>query len=278
MLKLRRPKLAPALTTELAQRQDAVDRGQASSDPWGDFKKAEGQRAAEKQETVTGVLDHALRGKCAYCETEDASELDHHWPKEPHKRHNQERGTRTKMFQWDNLVLACHGCNGWGCKGSHMKWCADGRTMLLDPFAEGDDPLCHFTIEVDGESKLDLGWIEPREGLAPSALERALYTRKLLKLNIRDQLRRGRARTITRFLDLVDFFRELGPDHESRSGRSIRKAFAELLEPGEPYLGAIRQILRRNEHLRAELLGGMPELGPLIESWDLPPEDCSNTG
>lgn len=277
MLKLNRPALEPALASDLGQRQSAVDQGQDPDDAWDRFKEDEGARSTT---TVIGTLKEQSYGKCAYCETQGANELDHHWPKGPHKSLNQNRGTPAKMFSWKNLVLACHGCNSWECKGSHMKWTADERTMLLNPYEEGDDPLCHFDVEIEGTTSkngtvLKIGWVEPREGLSGMALERALYTRKRLKLNIRDQLREGRSSALQRFLDYVGFFRELGPDHEIRKGRTIRRAFIEMLDPKEPYLAGIRQILRRDATLRAELFGKMPELGPILDQWDLAPDDCS---
>lgn len=274
MLKLRRPRLDPALAAELERRQVEVDEGKAGDRPWEDFTRHEREQREAGKPTVLQALAAASHRKCAYCETDQASEIDHHWPKAPHSRLNANRGTSTRMFRWDNLVPSCRGCNSLECKGAHMRWCDDGRTMLLNPFADGDDPLCHFSVEVDDSSTFALGWIEPRECLNDVAAERATYTQKRLKLNMRDHLLKGRARVIRRFKDIVASWRVLGPDYANEPGRPVRKIFAEMLEPGEPYLCGVRQILRDDQGLRDDLLASMPELKALIEAWDLPPDNC----
>ena len=71
--------------------------------------------------TVRAALDAMFYHKCAYCESDHADVIDHIWPKSPHRRHNAGRGTRAKMFLWDNLVWACEKCNGFSCKGAHMQ-------------------------------------------------------------------------------------------------------------------------------------------------------------
>ena len=142
--------------------------------------------------------------------------------------------------------------------------------LLLDPSTPGNDPFCYFTIESNG-------WLELRMGLAKDAEKRAEYTRIRLKLNKRSSLLHGRARTTRRFLDLVAQFHEAegDPDFAPPRGRSFRIIFAEILAPTEPYLAGVRQILREDAALRADLLASMPELGPLLERWDLPPDDCT---
>lgn len=275
MLKVSRPTLDPAIADDLVARQRAVDDGTATLDPWKDFKKDEAAREKAGTPSVLGALAGRLHGKCVYCETKDAPELDHHWPKAPHA-HNRRLGTPSKMFVWENLVLSCHRCNSWECKGSHMDWCADGRTKLLNPFMEADDPLCHFTIETnEGGAVGGVGWLELRSDLTGAALERADYTRKRLKLNLRRELLSGRAATLRRFLDLVADWRRLGADHVVRPGRTVRKIFLQLLDPSEPHLGPIRQVLRGNLALRDDLLAAMPELRAPLDAWDLPPFDCS---
>lgn len=275
MLRARRPPLDGDVAQDLGNRQRAVGGGADPAVAWRELKKEERAKDEARGPCVIGTLRGALKGKCVYCETLDAKELDHHWPKAPHARHNQRRGTPAKMFVWENLVLACHGCNSWDCKGSHMKWCADGRTMLLNPFVDEDDPLCYFTIAATEGGPLDVGWIDLRDGLTGAALERARYTRERLKLNLREHLRMGRAATLRRFLDLVASWQRLGPDHLVRPQRTIRKIFLQILDPSEPHLGAIRQELRRNPSLRNALVAAMPELQTTLDAWDLPPFDCS---
>ncbi len=280
MLKINRAILQADLATDLSLRQQTVaSKPDTADDVWSEFKKVEDERREKKQETVLGTL--APSQKCAYCETSGAMELDHHWPKKPHKRNNQNKGTTSKMFLWDNLVPACHTCNSWACKGSHMQSTPDGRTKLLNPFVIGDDPLCYFDIVVD-ESQLNgkgstwqVGWFEIRKDLGGVPYDRAEYTRKRLKLNLRDDLLRGRKNVIRYFLDYVKFLKEFGPDHVIRERRTIRVVFQQMLTHTEPYLAPIRQILRRDTVLRDELFTKMPELKLIVEQWDLEPDDCS---
>ena len=280
MIKVRRPALDAGLQDDLQARQKAVDEKQIGADTaWDEFKTVEDERRKGSKPTVLDTLAPTI--KCAYCETSGSVELDHHWPKKPHKQHNQNRGTATKLFRWDNLVPACHTCNKFECKGSHMQWTAVGQTMLLNPYVAGDDPLCYFDIIVE-EGTTDekgqpwqIGWVEPRRDLNKISYERAIYTRKRLKLNLRYELLRGRNKSIQYFLDYVGYFRQFGRDHQIRKGRTIRSVFTEMLASKEPYLAPIRQILRRDQALRDELFKEMPELKSIVESWDLDPDDCS---
>jgi hypothetical protein len=179
------------------------------------------------------------------------------------------------MFLWENLLPSCHGCNRWECKGPSMKWGADDRPLMLDPAADGDDPLCYFAIEHEESSKLELGWVEIQSGLRPEAVARADYTRRTLKLNLRTVLLRGRARTIRRFKELEACLDVLGPDFEAPTGHSVRQKFREMLDAREPYLAPVRQILRRDPALRKKLIDQMPELEAVLDAWDLPPDDCA---
>jgi uncharacterized protein (TIGR02646 family) len=275
VLKASRPALTPALSAELARRQGEVDRNEAGATPWETFKAHEREQKELGEATVSSVLASMFHEKCAYCEGDEGNEIEHHWPKKPHPRLNQNRGTPARMFLWENLVLACHMCNGFECKGAHMRWDATGRPLLLDPSAAGDDPLCHFTIQVVDTESFKTGWIDPSSELNPDALARATYTVKRLKLNQRSALVRKRARSIKDFNRLIQFVRVFGPDGAPPGGQSLRQAFIDFFDPRSPHLAPVRQVLRRDPDLRRELLDLMPELTDLLASWDRPPDDCT---
>ena len=116
MLKVHRSPLDPSLQVDLDRRQTAVDNGTAGDNPWTDFKTHERKQARQKQATVKATLRAMFYGKCAYCESNDASEIEHHWPKAPHPQ-NANRGAPAQMFRWENLLWACQTCNGFECKG-----------------------------------------------------------------------------------------------------------------------------------------------------------------
>lgn len=275
MLKVKRATLSKTPKDDLALRQSAVDAGNGGEDPWKDFNDHE--RDAPAADTVRHALKEMFAGKCGYCESDNASQIDHFWPKSSHKSLNKGRGTSAKMFLWKNLIWSCEACNSRGCKGTHMSWDQSGRTLLLNPCVKGDDPFCYFTISTEETAGVLLGWMDPSPGLAKWALRRAEYTRKRLKLNLRDGLRHGRARAIKRFLDFVGLFDVSGqdPDFAARPGRTFRVIFREILAPHEPHLAAIRQLLRKDLALRGRLIAAMPELGLLLDRWDLPPDDCA---
>jgi len=70
--------------------------------------------------------------------------------------------------------------------------------------------------------------------------------------------------------------RELGPEYEAPEGYTVRQRFLEFLDPTEPYLAPIRQILYTQPDLHKELIEMLPELTPILASWALPPDDCAD--
>ena len=121
MLKVARSPLPAALQAELDRRQAAVDNNTGGNSPWEDFIAFERKQASHQQPTIKEALKAIFHGKCAYCETNNAREIEHHWPRSPHL-HNGNRGSSAQMFRWDNLIWACHTCNSFECKGAHMAW------------------------------------------------------------------------------------------------------------------------------------------------------------
>jgi uncharacterized protein (TIGR02646 family) len=274
MLKVQRPLLPASLQDDLARRQAAVDNGTAGDSPWKEFRAYERKQALRSQPTVKAILIKMFHGKCAYCESKGARDIEHYWPKSPHAQ-NVHRGSPAVMFRWDNLLWACHICNGFECKASRMEWNAQGEPKLLNPCTPGHDPFCHIEITLNMEGpQFALGWMEPYDNLNLTAYSRAEYTIRRLKLNHRDELRQGRAKTIRDFFGWLKVLRELGPDYEAPLGYTVRQRFVEFLDPTEPYLASVRQILITVPALGQELLNLLPELATLFTSWALPPDDC----
>jgi hypothetical protein len=122
-------------------------------------------------------------------------------------------------------------------------------------------------------------WMDPRPTLRPSAYNRAEYTINRLKLNTREDLLRGRERTLDYFLAYSYLVLEKGPDYEAPFGRPIRDTFLNMLVANEPFLGPIRQILFYEpgyKGLYGQLLNLIPEIETILSSWALPPLDCAS--
>ena len=271
MLKTQRPDLPTALQTELDNRQNAVNVGQAGGSPWKDFRDKHPESYKELKDILQAMFHH----KCAYCESAHGTRhIEHHWPKSSHP-HNAYKGTPVRMFVWDNLLLACGTCNGFECKASHMEWYNGNKPKLINPCQ--DDPICYLDINLMEGPPVRQGFIWPRDGLDQDDSDRAEYTIRRLKLNQRDDLRQARARAIEIFLFLVYALSKLGPDCETPTGHTVREVLLNRLDPSEPYLAAIRQILFSEPDyadLRQQLLAQIPELEAKLDAWALPPQGC----
>lgn len=275
MLKGLRPELAgdlKYLQDDLDERQRKVDRGEAGQHPWQSFINEENKRTKEGQKRLSAVLSEAFHGKCAYCESVPVAGIDHVWPKAPSKA-NGGLGTPAKMFRWDNMLPSCSTCNGPAWKGTKLQVGAGGRPLLLEPTLE--DPIHYLEVVITppSGSTLELGWIDAHSDLTDDAQERANYTLKTLGLNLRDELRRGRARVIRIFSHLFHMLRKFGPDFLCPPPMRIRDQLCALLDPSEPYLSPIRQVLRATPSIRIELVDQIPELEPLLNRWDRPLTD-----
>ncbi len=262
MLRLIRPPLSPAIQSALDRWQQATDKNEVDSDPWRRFH----QQDVETKDALLQQLKTMFHDKCAYCETLDADEIEHFWPKSPHQP-NRFRGSSQLMFVWENLLLACHKCNSFACKGSRMIF-DDGQPRLLNPCL--DEPLRYFTIQIADNSVLTAGYLEPRPDLSPAEHARAEYTIHLLKLNKRRLLVEGRRAALRHFFDWVEMLATFGPSFELPSGYTIHQRFLDMLHAHNPFLAPIRQILHDDTELYNILLAKVPELAAVIAQWNLP--------
>ncbi len=126
----------PALPTEaLDALRERGDRVTVATDP-----KAEAQRLWRRD--VAGVMEavEALRAmahiaeRCMYCEDSEGTDVEHFWPRESYPE---------RAFVWDNLLLACAGCNS-NHKRTEFPRDAQGAPVLLDPTC--DAPREHLAL------------------------------------------------------------------------------------------------------------------------------------
>ncbi|MCP4129551.1 MAG: hypothetical protein GY754_00920, partial [bacterium] len=270
MLKVIKPGLPHELEDELNTRQENVNAGTVGkTDPWTAFTSYENGREDRGHPTVRAVLREAFSGKCAYCESGDAQTVDHYIPQKPTDA-NDNRGSDKFTFDWENLLWSCNTCNN--KKRSNMEW-IDREPKLLNPSKHTDDPLCYFSIDTE----FVIGHIQLRGGINEIAHTRASYTIDLLELNNRNDLVKSRYMAVNMFGILIKLLRLDGPDSKTDWGTPLRQTFCEFLASTSPFLAPIRQILcRDNPGLYKELIGSMPELKSVLDTWALPPGDCSH--
>lgn len=264
------------LATDLADRQTELNAAVAAKPDataeavkvhWSNFKSSDNARYRKKAASIKGVLQKMSSGRCAYCEG-PANAIEHFWPKAK-SGENANQGTHARAFEWTNLLWSCGTCNDKQHKGEKMEWTVAGTPKLLDPTKPDDDPCDFLTVSLNHEPPIELGWVDPRPDLTTDAAERACYTISTLKLNERDDCRRGRRAAIEHFWIILGAIKEKGPDHLIETKRKAREVLHDLLEDG--YLGAIRQILLGSPALRESIVAAMPELATLIASFARPP-------
>ncbi|MFM7199802.1 MAG: HNH endonuclease [Myxococcota bacterium] len=71
---------------------------------------------------------------CMYCECNEGAQIDHFWPKATFP---------AKVFEWDNLFLACDICNRGKSKTFPLQ---DGRPMLLNPVDSDPHPELPYDL------------------------------------------------------------------------------------------------------------------------------------
>ncbi len=142
-------------------------------------------------------------GRCVYCEDSWADEIEHMRPKDFYPE---------QTYVWDNYVLACGPCNG-SCKRNQFALLlANGelhelrrpRGSAVTPPPAGDYALLDPRVD----NPLDFLWLDLNTGRyaansddedSPQA-KRADYTIKILGLNARDVLVRGRKAALSGYL------------------------------------------------------------------------------
>ncbi len=159
--------------------------------------RARNVTANETFRVVRRTLSQMCSGaqRCCYCEDSAADEIEHIKPKHLYPE---------ASFSWENYLYACGPCNGpknnrfavfepeQQCITEVVRGRNDpivppppGEPVLIDPRRE--DPLHFFELDL-----VDTFQFVPAAGLDPRERERALYTRRILRLNQRDLLVQAR--------------------------------------------------------------------------------------
>ena len=190
MRRIHRTGLPKRALAYLKRRQTKVDQGQDAGTAW------ESARRTKTMRTVEHTLRAMSRGRqrCMFCEDSRGTDIDHFWPKSRYSN---------RTFVWENLLLACAGCNG--KKGKRFDLGADGRPLLIDPTAE--DPWDFLFFDPD------TGIIVARFNLATGATDpKGEHTTdpQVLPLNIdpvtdgRQRIARSLRRAVGRFLGCAE--------------------------------------------------------------------------
>src|SRR5712691_1512173 len=118
MRKITREPIDRRTTAYLTKRQDRVNKGEVGDPAW---------KSARQTQTMQRVF-HTLvsmagkRVRCMYCEDSRGTDIDHYWPKADYP---------IKVFRWENMLLACSGCNR--SKGRKFPLDKHGDPLLIDP-------------------------------------------------------------------------------------------------------------------------------------------------
>ena len=162
---------------------------------------------------IKDALLAETRGKCAYCESRIRA------TGYPRVEHLQPRAVAPdRTFDWDNLTIACEGCNG--RKGNY--W--DTSLPLLNPYE--DDPERYLWVPD--------GWIRPWAG-AP----RGQLAIDRLDLN-RANLIERRTERLRLLQALIDRWRNANVEVERQV---FRYALDRELEPDKEYLLMVRGLV-----------------------------------
>lgn len=203
---------------------------------WANFLRSKPRREIEE------ALDRCFRGKCAYCESSLAADIEHYRPKSLYPR---------ARFHWDNLLKGCKNCNN--AKGDTFPLLADGRPRLLDPCV--DEPLDYFLHDPK------TGRIVPNPD--PQRCERAEATLELLRLNQAGLCEaRSKLRTLLWYL-LLEVRQKPVSD-------GLRKVVRNLLSESSPYLAVIREAFHRPSDEERRILDAARAKLPELDEWTRP--------
>jgi hypothetical protein len=212
MIPLSSKALLPSTLVELARQQRAVNKPGVFADrvakAQARWKSKAGSKAGKlafaeiiKELIRMTVSDNA----CSYCEHNEGGDIEHIYPKSWFPE---------RAFVWENYLWACKSCNTTFKNSSFAVFNPNGSTTLVNltsqtlgppPTSDGvllnprtENPLDY--LELDFRAGLAF---TPRLGLSPREHERAIYTRELLHLNRRPELRKARAIAHRHFIGLL---------------------------------------------------------------------------
>ncbi|MGE3821821.1 MAG: retron system putative HNH endonuclease [Isosphaeraceae bacterium] len=242
MIRLRRPSAEDALsakTRAYLARKAVTATTFIPGDPriaksWASFLGTVARRDVE------AALDRYARGKCAYCENVAAKDVEHFQPKTTYP---------VRMFAWDNFLRGCKNCNN--AKVDRFPVDEFSERLLIDPSA--DDPLDYFVWD----TMTGMTGVNPAPGRRPRATE----TRRLFGLD-QEPLREERRMKLKVILYLL-----ARVVNESPVSLETRDLLREELLPNRPWLGIVRQLLRRPSPEHRPLVEAALEKLPDIREW-----------
>jgi uncharacterized protein (TIGR02646 family) len=173
---------------------------------------------AQAKGLLRRALESLAHGKCVYCECALDSrvepEIDHYWGK---------AGDPARVFEWENLLPVCHGCNN--AKGE-----TEHGGLLLKP--DGEDPEPYFSVEPNGD-------LVPALELDEAGKRRALKTIGICKLGSGKPFE-ARYNTWQRVGRWLDRARRC----HGRLSAELAAELEELLRPGAAHKFVIRYLFR----------------------------------
>ena len=254
--------------------QEGLRAYQAEVDAAGAYaaRVAAGKREFERRnhrgspvfDEVKRALEQMCSGaiRCAYCEDSRADEVEHVRPKDLYPE---------VVFSWGNYVYACGPCNG--PKRSHFGVFAEGRSEVTElarkQGAEAVEPIAGDPVLIDPrtEDATSLMVLDLRDTFMFTASsprgtrnhERAEYTIRILRLNLRPELARARREAYGDYLArLLQYQRERDGEASPARLDELREGIRQHRHPT-----VWREMQRQREHhpeLRAPF-AAVPETG-----------------
>ncbi len=182
----------------------------------GDAALIKRRRARYNQREVRDALNEMYGNFCCYCESEvgavRADQIEHRMP--------INGGFPARAFDWDNLHLACGGCNG----EKSNKW--DASHPILD--AVTDVPIEDHLAYECSETGVRQSWLTPR----------GHTTESHAKLN-RDKLKDARTAVMIKVVGLIQEIRNRLAEDPGDILAANRRAGLE-----EMYTGAYGSMIR----------------------------------
>jgi uncharacterized protein (TIGR02646 family) len=212
MIQLNSKTLEQSAVVHLASVQQQIDaqssfneKVQKAQAAWDSKTSSQAKQAAFK-EIKDRLVDMAVGVKvCNYCENNEATDIEHIYPKSFFPE---------RTFQWENYLLACRTCNTdykldqfavFDPVGSdtsvdliRTQSPSTNDAVLIDP--RWENPLDYFWLDIVNRTFI----LDPRIGLKPRQITKAIYTAKLLGLNSRDTLVQARKTAANYYLDRLE--------------------------------------------------------------------------
>lgn len=207
MRRVRRPALAPRAVSYLSSKAAQLSARDDIEKVWA---------SARRTRTIGVTVFPALlrmagvRERCMYCTDSHGTDIDHFWPK---ARYPQ------KMFVWDNMLLACTGCNR--KKGDRFPVDITGNPLLIDPCI--DEPWEHLVFVAE-TGELAPKWKSQVAGY--DARGEAMTNPDILPLNI-EAVTSGRQRA---HRDLSRIAQRVLGELRAQTGSIADATSAELLQ------------------------------------------------